>query len=258
MAGSEAALAWEEDKLLQETIRFVFSHEQEGLLAIGTFALDQLAGVHLGLDGRLKPPAATDDQSPSNYPRRNSNVSRVQLVLRSSDDEMDERSPINSIPVCKKKELPVFGDHDALSDLYPTTLSVETTKTTSLPSIFLNHNSGTDSSQVDTKTGNRDEMLQVNYESDGEFYSPGACGLFFASRSRRTQKLGEKEKRKKLQAEERVGNTDVVKKTDRSKGFSSTGRLWRSGCYGPPATAEVTPEPQMITERESSQVQVNW
>ena len=46
------------DEKLQDTIRFVFSHEQEGLLAIGTFALEQLAAVRDAMEVHQKETAA--------------------------------------------------------------------------------------------------------------------------------------------------------------------------------------------------------
>lgn len=247
---AESGVAWEDR--LQETIRFVFSHEQEGLLAIGTFALDQLAGVRLGLDiNRLKPSPATPatPATPTILPAtptlpvdHESSVSSIQVALRSSDDEREMQH------CCKRKELPVSGDNDALSALHSGVVT-----TNPRPVHILKPNPSCTGTSI-TNSPDHDQ-------SDEEFHMPGVCGLF-GSRSRRTQKVGEKEKRKKMPPEKRVGNkeeqqcavlqiraTGSPKKADRAKGSSSKRRLWH-----PPA--EVTPEPETsaTAARNSPQV----
>lgn len=114
--GTGVENSWEDR--LQETIRFVFSHEQEGLLAIGTFALDQLAGV------LEKLPAATTTATDSGggpvaadtatCRRGGAAVAGRKLELRSSDEEEDEEvlGCHRQLFGWKRPELPVFGDHD--------------------------------------------------------------------------------------------------------------------------------------------------
>lgn len=114
--GTVVENTWEDR--LQETIRFVFSHEQEGLLAIGTFALDQLAGV------LEKLPAVTTTATDSggggpvvtttvSSRRSGAAAAGRKLELRSSDEEEDEVLGCHrQLFGCKRPELPVFGDHD--------------------------------------------------------------------------------------------------------------------------------------------------
>ena len=242
---------WEER--LQETIRFVFSHEQEGLLAIGTFALDQLAGAtavpHLDVDRQIKTPPAPDHNVNS---RRNS-VSNVQVVIRevhSSDDEIEPqptmRSPIAA--ACKKTEsYPIFGDHDTVSRVAALhcrgALSVGST-----PKLVTanNHLSPNAKITVHKELGIK-QVLPASadpsdqYVNADDFYSPGVCGLF-ASRSRRTKK-GVKERRKKP-PEKPNGNDDdpwEERKKAASRGSlrSHLGRLCRTGFS---VSSKVTPE----------------
>lgn len=114
--GTVVENSWEDR--LQETIRFVFSHEQEGLLAIGTFALDQLAGV------LEKLPAATTTATEScggpvaatipSSRRSGAAAAGRKLELRSSDEEEEEEALgcHRQLFGWKRPELPVFGDHD--------------------------------------------------------------------------------------------------------------------------------------------------
>lgn len=96
-----------EEKLQSDNIRFVFSTEREGLLAIGTFALEQLQSIRNTIDGRQKgaldPAAAADNER--------SVVNLLALdedVMQSSDDEDQlQRSWLAARQVC---DLPVFGD----------------------------------------------------------------------------------------------------------------------------------------------------
>jgi len=252
---AESGVPWEDR--LQETIRFVFSHEQEGLLAIGTFALDQIEGMRLDPD--IKPPATTTTTADQSCRLKSSSVSSMQVVFRSSDDETEFHHSSS-----KKKELPVFGDHDALSDLLLRVLSdVEATKVLPILALKLNP-----ACMMNAGANSRDQAHTEQYQLDEELYSPSVCGLFRSrsrARSQRAQKIGEKEKRKKLPPEKRIGNSEEqctllqapmnLRKTVRATGFSSLGRLWRSGCNGPPPTHQVTPEPEM-SPRESPQV--NW
>jgi hypothetical protein len=116
--GTVVENSWEDR--LQETIRFVFSHEQEGLLAIGTFALDQLAGVLEKLPAVTT--TATDSgggggpvvATTATSRRSGAAAAGRKLELRSSDEEEDEEvlGCHRQLFGLKRPELPVFGDHD--------------------------------------------------------------------------------------------------------------------------------------------------
>jgi hypothetical protein len=81
------------EEKLQDTIRFVFSHEREGLLAIGTFALEQLQSIRNTIDGHQK------DELGS---------SALDDAVQSSDDEDQlQRRWLAARQTC---DLPVFGD----------------------------------------------------------------------------------------------------------------------------------------------------
>lgn len=87
------------EEKLQDRIRFVFSHEREGLLAIGTFVLDQLQSIRDTIDGHQK-------AAPENA--YNSFSSALDDMTQSSDDEEQlQRSWLEARKTC---DLPVFGD----------------------------------------------------------------------------------------------------------------------------------------------------
>ncbi|KAG0601837.1 hypothetical protein M758_11G141800 [Ceratodon purpureus] len=87
------------EEKLQDKIRFVFSHEREGLLAIGTFALEQLQSIRNTIDGHLN---ATPEDG------LDSSASALDDIMQSSDDEDQlQRSWIAARKTC---DLPVFGD----------------------------------------------------------------------------------------------------------------------------------------------------
>ncbi|KAG0591548.1 hypothetical protein KC19_1G182800 [Ceratodon purpureus] len=245
---------------LQETIRFVFRHEQEGLLAIGTFALDQLAGM-THIDGRRKSPAATEHRV---NPRRNS-FSSVEVVIRevrSSDDDNESHHSMRSpIPGCKRKEsYPVFGDHDASSGVHCRGLSVGGTKSVtdknqyppciSYASANMTTQEAVSKPRGETR-GHADSSTTLDHDhSDSEgFYSPGICGLF-RSRSRRTQKDSGKEKRKKPPEKQKTisYSCEQLNEADSTKGSlgAQLGRLWRSACTGSSDSAKVSPEKKPI------------
>lgn len=121
LPGAAVENSWEDR--LQETIRFVFSHEQEGLLAIGTFALDQLAGVLEKLPAATA--TATDSCGGPVAATAGAAAAGRKLELRSSDEEADEDDEDDEEDEVlgshrqlfgrKRPELPVFGDHDVAS-----------------------------------------------------------------------------------------------------------------------------------------------
>lgn len=284
-------VAWEDR--LQEKIRFVFSHEQEGLLAIGTFALDDLAGARFGLD--IIEPSRTSDPSCCN-----STSSAISSIQHSDVDFDDAALTEFCQQQQKRKELPVFGDHDALIDLQPVVESdVQVLPIQVLKPIVTTTN-GADTA-VGVVTTQKQQLQQVRLcldfvmsafeyhdralthaiawhekreetvcmsgvgsatsehddadDDDEQSYSPALCGLF-PSRSRRSQSKSVVEKEKQLKKLPPESEANDVKKSVKSKGFcTSVARIWRSGCHGPPATAEVSPEPQLLRS-ESSQSQV--
>lgn len=253
-------VAWEDR--LQEKIRFVFSHEQEGLLAIGTFALDDLAGARFGLD--IIEPSRTSGNPSCCCNSTSSAISSIQH----SDVDFDDAALTEFCQQHKRKELPVFGDHDALIDLQAVVesnvqvLPIQVLK----PTVTTTNGADTAVGVVTTQKQLQQREEKVCMSGVGfatsehddadveESYSPAICGLF-PSRSRRSQSkpVVEKEKqRKKLPPESEAND---AKKSVKSKGFcTSLARIWRSGCHGPPATAEVSPEPQLLRS-ESSQSQ---
>lgn len=105
-----------EEKLQSDNIRFVFSHEREGLLAIGTFALEQLQSIRNTIDGHQK---GAPDPAAAAADNERSAINLLALdedVMQSSDDEDQlQRSWLAARQVC---DLPVFGDalDDAAAD----------------------------------------------------------------------------------------------------------------------------------------------
>ncbi|XP_024402115.1 uncharacterized protein [Physcomitrium patens] len=86
---------------LRETIRFVFSNEQEGLLAIGTFALDQLAMLR----DTLVKEGYQNEGTESGFESCTSGA-----MLSSDDEEQLQWSWVDARKTC---DLPVYG-----SDVY--------------------------------------------------------------------------------------------------------------------------------------------
>lgn len=250
-AGDVGSEAWEER--LQETIRFVFSHEQEGLLTIGTFALDQLEGV----TNHIKPPA------PNHH-----SVSSVQMAIlevRSPDDEIDLQQSVlpSAIPAPCRRNLEsdiILSDHDA--PISCRLLSLGSTKPVDTckdpPSCTDSANGETHAvagiKQVVLSTTDGSEVFDKSDSED--FYSPGVCSLF-ASRSRRTQKSA-KEKHKKL-PERRTDDAGAyeLKRTGSGRGSlgAQLGRLWRSGCNRS-VSPEVPPEKKLTPGHKESQALV--
>lgn len=87
------------EEKLQDTIRFVFSHEREGLLAIGTFALEQLQSIRNTIDGHQK---ATPEDG------LDTSTSALDDMMQSSDDE--DQLQRRWLAARKTCDLPVFGD----------------------------------------------------------------------------------------------------------------------------------------------------
>lgn len=94
------------DAKLQDTIWFMFSHEQEGLLAIGTFALEQLAAIRDTIDKHLK-------QAESGLDSLKDSVTYESFtcMMQSSDDEDELPRSLQS-----KCELPVYGSDFSASE----------------------------------------------------------------------------------------------------------------------------------------------
>ncbi|KAG0608269.1 hypothetical protein M758_8G092900 [Ceratodon purpureus] len=91
------------DEKLQDTIRFVFSHEQEGLLAIGTFALEQLTAVRNAIDEHQKAVAA------GGHAQDQDGFESCTGMMQSSDDEVTPPRSWLANPGKKTFELPVCG-----------------------------------------------------------------------------------------------------------------------------------------------------
>lgn len=93
------------DEKLQDTIRFVFSHEQQGLLAIGTFALEQLTAVRNAIDEHQKAAAAAGGHGQDKY-------EACTGMMQSSDDE--DSMPRTWLANARKntREMPVYGSND--------------------------------------------------------------------------------------------------------------------------------------------------
>jgi hypothetical protein len=226
--GVESRLGWEER--LQETIRFVFRHEQEGLLAIGTFAIDQLAeATHL--DQIIKPPAAPDPQvnseastkvNPKVNSHCNHSVSSLQVAnlaiheVSSSDDELEPQHLPSPIPA-----YPVFGTSTSGPRSPISLISIRSTK-------------------AEISSHHRDPpstVLHLDQSDPAELHSPGLCGLF-PSRSRRTQREDRKKppENREKPPENRQGTShgSVLKRITGS-------RRWRSGYT---LSAKVSPDPK--------------
>lgn len=239
--GVESRLGWEER--LQETIRFVFRHEQEGLLAIGTFAIDQLAEA-TPLD-QIKPPAAPAPQVNSEAntkvnPKVNSHcnhsvnshcnhsVSSLQVAnlaiheVSSSDDEVEPQQLPSPVPA-----YPVFSASSSGPRSPIRLISVGSTK-----------------AEISSPP-------PTAHQSDpAELQSPGLCGLF-PSRSRRTQREDRKKppENREKPPENRQGTShgSVLKRITGS-------RRWRSGYT---LSAKVSPEKTLnpSTDPQPSQAQ---
>ncbi|XP_073388613.1 uncharacterized protein [Physcomitrium patens] len=231
-------------RTLQETIQFVFSHEQEGLLAIGTFALDQLAGVRNSLDGRPRKP------SQSNL-RRNSvpNVPLVDREVRSSEDEAEscQSASRDPLPACAssttitRKDLPVFGDHDAsfgvvsVGHAARNYLQLFSSVGRDIPAVLLQ--AAIDPrKEVETQLESRPgKQLHVGTSptddhSDEETFSQRRCGVVLSRW--RTSKSDIKSKRKKP-PEKQLDNVDRelhMRADGKNRASRGIKRLWRSGC----------------------------
>ncbi|XP_024369977.1 uncharacterized protein [Physcomitrium patens] len=237
-------LSSEWENRLQETIQFVFSHEQEGLLAIGTFALDQLAGVRNSLDGRPRKP------SQSNL-RRNSvpNVPLVDREVRSSEDEAEscQSASRDPLPACAssttitRKDLPVFGDHDAsfgvvsVGHAARNYLQLFSSVGRDIPAVLLQ--AAIDPrKEVETQLESRPgKQLHVGTSptddhSDEETFSQRRCGVVLSRW--RTSKSDIKSKRKKP-PEKQLDNVDRelhMRADGKNRASRGIKRLWRSGC----------------------------
>ncbi|XP_024360138.1 uncharacterized protein [Physcomitrium patens] len=90
------------DKKIEDTLQFVFSHEREGLLAIGTFALEQLQSIRNIIDAHQKSGDHDGYEAPNGASAMDSDM------MQSSDDEDQlQRSWLAARKTC---DLPVFGD----------------------------------------------------------------------------------------------------------------------------------------------------
>jgi len=94
------------EEKLQDKIRFVFSHEREGLLAIGTFALEQLQSIRNTIDGDQR--GADPGDHEYGFEAGVNLLALENDTMQSSDDEDQlQRSWLAARQTC---DLPVFGD----------------------------------------------------------------------------------------------------------------------------------------------------
>lgn len=216
----------------------MFRHEQEGLLAIGTFAIDQLAeATHLD---QIKPPAAPDPQvnseattkvNPKVNSHCNHSVSSLQVgsnlaihEVSSSDDEVEPHQlPSPDVPA-----YPVFSASTSGPPRSPISLITK--------------------AEISSHRG---PPATAHQSDPADLHSPGLCGLF-PSRSRRTQREDRKKppENREKPPENRQGTShgSVLKRITGS-------RRWRSGYT---LSAKVSPEKTLnpSTDPQPSQTQV--
>jgi hypothetical protein len=270
------------DEKLQDTIRFVFRHEQEGLLAIGTFALEQLSAVRDAIDEHQNAGHGQDEDEDG--------FESYTGMMQSSDDEdavprswlakartdmceseaergpnEEESNPSNQ---CKAVTLykhsgsrtPIAGVRPIvlLTALPPELRKVFDPAKSQLPT-FVPH--WTDS--VPPPVLARSDGPCADEES---YYAPRFCGLFgskkkISSNYKRLSKRGtvhfDNEEAKKLTT--KVIDPDAKKSmlSFGSNGMPSLGKLakmWRSSCKQ--SSARIAPEREPYSPRPSQEFKV--
>lgn len=261
------------DEKLQDTIRFMFRHEQEGLLAIGTFALEQLAAVRDAIDEHQKAGHGQDHDGVESYTG----------MMQSSDDEdavprswlakartdmcesEAEREQSNASNRCKAVTLykhsgsrtPIAGVKPIvlLTALPPELRKVFDPAKSQLPT-FVPH--WTDS--VPPPALARADGPCADEDS---YYAPRFCGLFGSKKKnssnyKRLSKRGtvhfDNEEAKKLAT--KVIDADAKKSmlSFGSNGMPSLGKLakmWRSSCKQ--SSARIAPERNPCSPRPSQE-----
>uniref|UniRef100_A0A7I4AM73 Uncharacterized protein n=1 Tax=Physcomitrium patens TaxID=3218 RepID=A0A7I4AM73_PHYPA len=232
---SDLGCEWEDG--LGETIQFVISHQEQGLLTIGTFGLNQLAGVRDNIDRR-------PHKSDLNNSRRGC-VSSVQLLVcevRSSDDKTELhqsnlrslRSDSTTNAVINRKELPVFGDHDASSRVFLDGQAVRaglnrvSYSSSAIPIILMRTPNAVEieiEKVAEKQPGV--SFLTIDCFSDKELCSPGVYGLFT---SRRRTPKPDKEWVWNKPHKKQLANGDRELQRTITTSYSPRGvwRLWRS------------------------------
>lgn len=269
-AGGNCNDCGSEDEKMRETIRFVFTNEQEGLLAIGTFALDQLAGVRAALEENHHEKGADQLFGPrfDTFSCRGGVVSGnySETVDTDEEDQTWHQRWMPGITSGKKSELPVFGDHktDWTETDHHKTSECNQSKAltmytgngrrspnglrpivllTALPSDFKKIDPALYSNNtpklvphwLESVSPPLSSAIKEDASSDDESYSTSMCGLFA------TKKKFPKDENKAANCDQANPKTTLTKQGSKGMTLSKLGQLWRATCKST-ASAKVAPE----------------
>ena len=260
-----------EDEKMQETIRFVFTHEQEGLLAIGTFALDQLAGIRNALEENHHEKGADQLFGPG-FDTFSCNGGMVsenyynETVDTDEEDKTWHQRWIPGVTSGKKSEHPVFGDHktECTETDHHKTSECNQSKALTLykdngrrspnglrpivlltalpsdfkkidPALYSNNTPKLVPHWLEAVPPPLSSAVKEDSSSDDEYYSTSMCGLFT------TKKKFPKGENKAVNCDQANPKKTLTKQGCKGMTMSKLGQLWRATCKST-SSAKVAPE----------------
>lgn len=258
------------DEKLHDTIRFVFSVEQEGLLAIGTFALEQLTATR---DTRTDQKqisdgfeSCTDFSDEDHLPRIAKSTCEFPSHIYSSGDESDDEEKLKQAAKPDSKALSLYiGNRSPVAGTKPfvllNALPPELRQTLDLanprlhrePLHYVPLGHWTDSAAPPVVV-----LPKANVDQD--YYSSYFCGLFSSQKSSLRSETAKRISTQKKVAEDheefstKPADQNAKKSllnfgTSRVPSIEKLAKLWRSSCLQ--SSARIAPERKSCSPRAS-------